>query len=58
MVTWEIYLSYVYMLGPTLDPLQGPPGSSLCHSVTCVKHPLVEVLGSFAGNTVTKKSLC
>ena len=35
MVTWEIYLNYVYMidkmLGPAVDPsgLQGPPGSSL-----------------------------
>ena len=36
----EIYLNYFYvnnkMLGHTVDPsgLQGPPGSSLCGSVT------------------------
>ena len=43
MITWEIYLRWIYMndktLSPTVDPsgLQGPPGSSLCWSVTQIK---------------------
>ena len=53
-------LVYVYdkTLGPTVDPsgLQGPPGSSLHQSVTQVKSSSRGFIGSFAGNTVIKKS--
>ena len=44
----------VATVGPS--ELLGPPGSSLLWSVTWIKNPLVEVLGSFANNVFGENS--